>query len=291
MNRRILFPALLQAATLLAFRAEAGPPARPTVMVIPWAAAGEDLRTVLEQDVSRRIAVTTLKEAFDRRGWRTIDFVARLKAVADSRAFTTDSLSDVKSQIVQSSGAEVFVQAEVQVQREGSGTAATAVLTAYETATGNSLASATGFSGRFYTDDVGRLVQRAVDRVSDEFLATLAARFGAQQEEGRSIALEIRVGPTSLLDLASPAGPDQTRLSDLLEDWVSRNARDGSYHLQGATAKSLLFDEVKIPLRTPDGASLYTPTRFAADLSRFLASQSVQADRDVKGNTVYITLR
>ena len=82
-------------------------------MVIPWAAAGEDLRTVLEQDLSRRIAVTTVKEAFDRRGWRTIDFVARLRAAADSRAFTTDSLSDVKSQIVQSSGAEVFVQAEV----------------------------------------------------------------------------------------------------------------------------------------------------------------------------------
>ncbi|HQP89253.1 MAG TPA: DUF6175 family protein [Thermoanaerobaculia bacterium] len=290
MYRRILFPVVLGGACLLARGAAAGPPARPTIMVIPWAAAGEDLRTVLEQDVHRRIAVTTLKEAFDRHGYRTIDFVARLRAVADSRAFTTDSLSDVKSQIVQSSGAEVFVQAEVHVERESSGTAATVVMTAYETATGNSLASATGFSGRFYTDDVGRLVQRAVDKVSDEFLSALADRFGAMQDEGRSIALEIRVGPSSLLDLASPAGPDQTRLSDLVEDWVSRNARDGTYHLQGATSKGLLFDEVKIPLRTTDG-SLYTPTRFASDLSRFLASQSVQADRDVKGNTVYITLR
>lgn len=291
MYRRVLLPAVFWAACLRAGSAEAGPPARPTVMVIPWAAAGEDLRTVLEQDVNRRIAVTTLKEAFDRRGYRTIDFVARLRAVADSRAFTTDSLSDVKSQIVQSSGAEVFVQAEVQLQTGSSGTAATVVMTAYETATGNSLASATGFSGRFYTDDVGKLVQRAVDRVSDGFLSTLTDRFGAMLEEGRSVVLEIRVGPSSLLDLASPAGPDQARLSDVLEEWVSRNALDGSYHLQGATSKSLLFDEVKVPLRTPDGGSLFTPTRFAADLARFLASRSVQADRDVKGNTVYITLR
>ena len=291
MYRRLLLTAVVGAACLSAGVLQAGPPTRPTVMVIPWAAAGEDLRTVLEQDVYRRIAVTTLKEAFDRRGYRTIDFVARLCAIADSRAFTTDSLSDVKSQIVQSSGAEVFVQTEVQVQRESSGTAATVILTAYETATGNSLASATGFSGRFYTDDVGKLVQRAVDKVSEDFLSTLGDRFGAMLEEGRSIALEIRVGPSSLLDLSSPAGPDQARLSDLLEDWVGRNAQDGSYHLQGATSKSLLFDEVKIPVRTADGKSLYTPTRLAADLARFLASQSVQADRDVKGNTVYITLR
>ena len=291
MYRRLSLTAVLGVACLHAGAVGAGPPARPTVMVIPWAAAGEDFRTVLEQDVHRRIAVTTLKEAFDRRGYRTIDFVARLRAVADSRAFTTDSVSDVKSQIVHSSGAEVFVQAEVQVQRESSGAAATVIMTAYETATGNSLASATGFSGRFYTDDAGKLVQRAVDKVSDGFLSTMADRFTVILEEGRSIALEIRVGPSSLLDLASPAGPDQARLSDLLEEWVSRNAQDGSYHLQGATSKSLLFDEVKIPVRTVDGKALYTPTRFAADLARFLTSQSVQGDRDVKGNTVYITLR
>ena len=41
---------------------------QPKIMVIPYTKEGEDLRTILEADVSRRIAITKIKEAFDSRG-------------------------------------------------------------------------------------------------------------------------------------------------------------------------------------------------------------------------------
>lgn len=51
------------------------PTARPKIMVIPYTMQGEDIRTVLENDVNKRIALTKIKEAFDQRGYTTVDFL------------------------------------------------------------------------------------------------------------------------------------------------------------------------------------------------------------------------
>ena len=57
---------------------------QPKIMVIPYVKEGEDLRTILEDDVNKRIALTKIKEAFDSRGFTTVDFVAKLKSAKDN---------------------------------------------------------------------------------------------------------------------------------------------------------------------------------------------------------------
>ena len=42
---------------------------QPRIMVIPYTKEGEDIRTVLEDDINKRIALSRIKEAFDRRGF------------------------------------------------------------------------------------------------------------------------------------------------------------------------------------------------------------------------------
>ena len=54
---------------------------QPKIMVIPYTKKGEDIRSILEQDVNKRITLAKIKEAFDSRGFTTVDFTARLKAV------------------------------------------------------------------------------------------------------------------------------------------------------------------------------------------------------------------
>ena len=49
---------------------------QPKIMVIPYTKEGEDIRTILEADVNKRIAITKIKESFDSRGFTTVDFVA-----------------------------------------------------------------------------------------------------------------------------------------------------------------------------------------------------------------------
>ena len=45
---------------------------QPKIMVIPYTKEGEDLRTVLEDDVNKRITLAKIREAFDDRGFTTI---------------------------------------------------------------------------------------------------------------------------------------------------------------------------------------------------------------------------
>ena len=69
---------------------------QPKIMVIPFTKQGEDIRAILEQDVNKRIAITKIKEAFDARGFTTVDFVAKLKAAKDNNVFTSENQTDIK---------------------------------------------------------------------------------------------------------------------------------------------------------------------------------------------------
>lgn len=50
---------------------------QPKIMVIPYTKEGEDIRTILESDVNKRIVLTKIKEAFDSRGFTTVDFTEK----------------------------------------------------------------------------------------------------------------------------------------------------------------------------------------------------------------------
>ena len=96
---------LLLLATLLcalSSLAQGNPQRR--IMVIPFTKDGEDIRTVLDKDVNRRIAITRVQEEFDSKGYTTVDFVGRLKAARDARVFTSENQTDIKSQLIEMAG-------------------------------------------------------------------------------------------------------------------------------------------------------------------------------------------
>ena len=141
---------------------------QPKIMVIPYVKQGEDIRNILEEDVNKRIALIKIKEAFDSRGFTTVDFMAKLKASNDNAIFTSDNQTDLKSMIIQSSGADVYVEAEIDILFSASGNAVKTIVTAYEISTGNSLANKVGESGKFYTDDIGKLASKAIENIAEE---------------------------------------------------------------------------------------------------------------------------
>ncbi|MDW8547613.1 DUF6175 family protein [Epilithonimonas ginsengisoli] len=259
-------------------------------MVIPYVKEGEDLRTILESDVNKRIAITKIKEAFDSRGFTTVDFVAKLKSAKDNNIFTSDNQTDIKDQIVQMSGADIYVQTEVNVNKTASGNSVNVLMTAYEASTGNSLSNKVGESGKFYTDDFGKLASKAVESVSQDFLNVMQAKFTDIVNNGKSINLEISFVQSSSIKMSSEIAPENLPLSDQIELWMEKNAYKNNYHIQGTTDLKMIFDDVRIPLKEQTGKN-YNTNKFALEIFKFFRSLNLPVDKDIKGNTIYITIK
>lgn len=264
---------------------------QPKIMVIPYTKEGEDLRTVLENDENKRIAIAKIKEAFDSRGFTTVDFVAKLKAAKDNNVFTSDNQTDIKSQIIQMSGADVYVQAEVIVEKGQSGNSVKLILTGYEASTGNSLSNKVGESGKFYTEDFNKLASKAVESCVEDFLNVMQIKFTDIVNNGKSVIVDISFDANSQYNMSSEIGSDGLPLSDQIEMWMEKNAFKNNYHIQGTTDLKMIFDDVKIPLKDQSTGNNYNPNKFALELWKFIKGLGLQPGKDVKGSTIFITIK
>jgi hypothetical protein len=262
---------------------------QPKIMVIPFTKDGEDIRTVLDNDVNRRLAITKVKEGFDNKGYTTVDFVGKLKAARDNQVFTSDNQTDIKAKIIEMSGSDIFVITEVDAKKDNSGASVNVILSAYEVSTGNSLSNKVGSSGKFFTDDMGKLTSKAVEKCIDEFTQTMTSKFTEIEKNGHSVLVTFSFSEGASLNMKSEVGKDKLALSDVLEDWFSKNAVNGNYHIQGTTDLKMIFDEVRIPLRDKNG-NRYSTNKYALEIFNFLKSVGLQPAKDIKGSTIYITI-
>lgn len=264
---------------------------QPKIMVIPYTKEGEDLRTVLENDENKRIAITKIKEGFDSRGFTTVDFVAKLKAAKDNNVFTSDNQTDLKTQIIQMSGADVYVQAEVIVEKGQSGNSVKLILTGYEASTGNSLSNKVGESGKFYTEDFNKLASKAVENCVEDFLSVMQVKFTDIVNNGKSVIVDISFDAGSQVKMSSEIGSDGLPLSDQIEMWMEKNAFKNNYHIQGTSDLRMIFDDVRIPLKDQTTGNNYNPNKFALELFKFFKGLGLQPAKDVKSSTIYITIK
>ena len=267
---------------------------QPKIMVIPYTKEGEDIRTVLEADENKRIVLTKIKEAFDERGVTTIDFIAKLKAMESGNVFNLDNKQDAKSLIIDMSGADIYVEAEIICQQgyvsgkeEGR---VKVVVTAYETATGASLANKVGESGTFYTSDIGKLGMKAISSCADDFLRVMQTKFSDIAENGRSLMLQIGFEENSQYTMESEVGNQGFQLQDEIELWVEEHSHNGNYHLQGVSPMKMVFDDIKLPLTDEKGKN-YSTSKFGMEILRFFRSLNIQVSRSNRGNTLYITIK
>jgi hypothetical protein len=266
---------------------------QPKIMVIPYTKENEDIRTVLEFDVNKRIAITKIKEAFGSRGFTTVDFEAKLKSAKDNNAFTSDNQTDIKTQIIQMSGADIYVNVELIIGLQG--TSVGFNLNAYETSTGNDLNCARTIdkctSGKWNYSDIGKFSAKAIEACSEDFLNAMQLKFTDIVNNGKSVAIDISFNAGSQYKMSSEIGSDGLPLSDQLEMWMEKNAFKNNYHIQGTSDLKMIFDDVKIPLKDQASGNNYNPNKFALELWKFIKELGLQPGKDVKGNTIYITIK
>ncbi|MBL7749304.1 MAG: hypothetical protein JNM19_17830 [Chitinophagaceae bacterium] len=298
----IVLAAILNRTTVFAQTAEVKT-VQPKIIVIPFTKENEDIRTVLESDVNRRVAISKVKEEFDNRGFTTVDFTAKLKSAIDDGIFTSGSQTDIKSALVEYSGADIYVEVEVpEMISTASGNAARIILQAFDVSTANSLANKVCESPKFHTTDYGALVTRALSKnenlpVKDgkvspcvvDFLNVMQTKFDDIVANGRSIKVNFSLAQGSKYKFSTELKPDGLPFSDVLENWMAENAVKNNYHIQGVTDVKVFFDDVRIPLKDEKDMN-YSPNKFGLKIYQFLKSKNINCSRQVKNGTIFITI-
>jgi hypothetical protein len=89
-------------------------------------------------------------------------------------------------------------------------------------------------------------LEEAVLSHLDNFNTQLQSHFDDMFDNGREIILRIKTWDSFDGDLESEYGNKE--LSEIIEDWVSDNTVQNRFGLSDATAVTMLFEQVRIPL-------------------------------------------
>lgn len=264
---------------------------QPKIMVIPFAKEGEDIRTVLESDFNKQIAVAKVKEAFDGRGFTTVDFTTSLKRAVTSGVFTKGkSQTDLQTEIAQMGGADIFVSVNSNVSSCGNANIFRVILEGNDTSTGNSLSNKIGDSPCNATPDLGKLAQKAIEACIEDFLNVMNRKFDDIVQNGVPISINVGLGEgASISDLGHEIS--QKPISELIEEWFAKNAYKNDYNVAFATDVKMLIDPVKIPLRDQSNQTNYNATKFSREFEKYLQSLGLKTNRVVNRNQVFITIK
>ncbi len=264
----------------------------PSITVVPYKKDDESYKEILQSDFDRRIAVSRVQNGFNQLGVTTVDFEARMEAIWRSQDFNANVEESDEGRLLQNTGADVYVIVDLQKdisQQEGS--RVSLVMKAYETASGNVLASRQEWTNRFHTSDLDQLCVYAVDGQLKGFLDDIALNFARMVKAGTSVVLKISRGAGSATTLNSTVGDTGYQLSNAIRRWVRSNSQDGRYHLQGVVENEMIFDDVKIPSKDADGLPM-DAAQFGDNLLYYLnATLGVKCEMKLDGKTIYITLK
>ena len=264
---------------------------QPSIMVVPFFPEGVDIRKALDVSNDKRQVIAQISGAFADKGFATKDFYANFKSVSANSAFEDDVQTDLKSQIIQSSGADIFVEADININLQNDGNSVRVIIKACESSTSKVLASKIGDSGRFYTTDIGKLGAKAVAKAMDGFLTTMQQSFDDIVINGRSIVVNVSFSEMSDYDTTTEVGDSGNELRDVLEEWMEKNSYKNYYHIQGTTAKKMIFDDVRIPLKDPASGKNYNINKFSKSLANFLKGFGMSVSRDMNGGTLYLKVK
>lgn len=270
---------------------------QPKIMVIPRVKQTENLKDFIDTSVNMQIALTKINEAFQKRNANIIQLSSKLKESETNSMISkaAGNNEDFRSMILQSSGADIYVEAKLDVVNHAARNAhsVTIILEGYQNGTSNLLGSKVGHSRINQTPDIGFLISQALDSITESFLVLMQSRFDDIVANGQSIYVEFNIGPDSQVDFDKEIGPDNKILSEVIDEWFQKHAMNGVFNNQGVTSTQMILSDVRIPLRQPNNPRAnYTGQNLYSDLLKFFRSIKIPIKREIgTNNKLVITIQ
>jgi Family of unknown function (DUF6175) len=265
----IIFTALF--FTAISAQAQSASSTKPRIIVIPLTKKGEDPRAVYEGNTGQRVATAKIQEAMLNKGAYIIDFLATVKAAETEQLFNSGAESDIKTMILDYSGADIFVEIDLIPTKKGAyGTSMTMIFKCYDAFTQELMGSTTMDGEPTQTSDTTLMVNAGLKRADNkitEFLNLINAKFGEVRENGRNIKVVV-VLETQDYDFDAQVTPGGETLGTILENWMAEEKNALSYDDVRIVAKKMNFPGVRIPMVNDKGRKL-KPSMFATSFTNY----------------------
>jgi hypothetical protein len=246
---------------------------QPSIIVIPKLKKGEDIRNVLDNNFNLRLGISIMKEAFDKRGFTTYDFEATLRKCETMNLLTSNDQATFQDAIVKNSSADMFITLDVNIDNNSNGNMSTVLFECFETYTGRSLANDQSSSNRLRLDDNKELIMRAInDENIEPFMKTIQSKFTEIVENGLSIQIFFGLEQGATITYDDNIGNNSDILSELIMDWMDKNAYKNYAKIANQTATQILYEDVRIPLKDQETGMNYDPRKFGRSLRQYLVS-------------------
>lgn len=285
-------PAIVQAQELASCQDAAGGStvtSQPRIVAIPFTKEGEDLRTILEEDLSRRVAVAKVQQALDERGFSAVDFVGALRAAETIGGWEMMSQSDIKTAILDRTRADIYIELETEMESRSTGShQAVVIMRGYLSANGLSLGNRVGRS-IWSQVTASQLIETSIEQETEPLLAMMQEKFDGFVTQGVPIQVNVSVREGADTDVETWVG-DFT-VGDIVEEWVADNAWRNQYDLTGLTQKTMFFGEVRIPMRDPETCRNFTPLHFGRGLRQHLARNRIRSSVTLTNGNLFIELQ
>ncbi len=178
--------------------------------------------------------------------------------------------------------ADIIIELNWQVNTTGPKKSITYSLAAKDSYTDKQIAGCQGTGTPSLSAELSVLLEEAVVANMDNFCSQLQAHFDDMMENGREVAMEVKV-------IDNGSGIDLTReyegeeLTDIIDNWVSDNSVNHRYNLSQGSENFLKFEQIRIALYQANGRPNDT-RRWARELTKHLNSKyQVPCRVDIRG--------
>ena len=254
----------------------AGQARQPNVIVVPFVDPGPDendkIKDAVLNDEAVPLALSKIKEQFNLRNFKTIDFMTEFQRV-QNRAYAASTLNAKNTGLqsyVDGARADIYVTVKISKEDFSSGASSvTLLLEAKERETGFSLANASIVSDRFRASKK-ELTEYALEGISENFFNQLKQAFRDMVNNGREVNITVNVDSNCDFDMENDVvGTNDMMLSEELDEWVLANAFKGNGEVRGGGNGLNVY--MRVPVYDPDTGSPRSIKSETGKLRRFIS--------------------
>lgn len=237
-----------------------------------------DYRKALLSD-ELQMVISKINTLMTDRGFPMKDLQAAIKNIDQDNAETSVKQSKTAASITESpfdklkrvAKADIIVQITYSIATTGPKKTVVFNLQGLDAYTDKQIVGAQGTGKPSFSAEVPVLLEEAVISQIDRFNVQLQKYFDDMFANGREVTIRIRKFDSWDKDLDEEV-KDGVTISELIEEWVKKQAVKGRFSTTEATENMMFFEQVRIPIYDDKGSASDTRA-FVRKLQKYLASE------------------